>query len=189
MKKISLLALGGNQDSSIGSARETLDYALEALAERGVFSLQLSKVYKTPAFPAGSGPDYVNAAAVVESDFTPLELLEKLHEVEAKCGRARDARWGSRTMDIDLIACADQVLPDAATYAKWRDLKLEDQMQLAPDQLILPHPRLQDRAFVLIPMLEIIPDWKHPVSGLTVAEMVEHLPESTRNEVKRLPEP
>lgn len=183
MKKISLLALGGNQESPVGSARETLNYALEALAERGVFSLQLSKVYKTPAFPADSGPDYVNAAAVVETEFAPLELLQKLHEVEAKCGRARDTRWGARTMDIDLIACADQVLPDAATYAKWRDLPLEDQMQLAPNELILPHPRLQDRAFVLVPLNDVAPDWIHPVSGLTVAKMLENLPKSDRDQV------
>ncbi len=183
MKNISLLALGGNQDSSIGSAKETLEYALEALAEIGVFSLKLSKIYKTPAFPTGSGPDYVNAAVLVESEFAAVELLENLHEIEAKCGRARDARWGARTMDIDLLAYGEMVLPDRATYAKWRDLPLEDQMRLAPQELILPHPRLQDRAFVLVPLNDVAPEWIHPVSGQSVAQMLENLPKSDRDQV------
>lgn len=183
MKKISILALGGNQDSDQGSAKETLEYALEALEEKGVFSLKLSRFYKTPAFPAGSGPDYVNAVAVVQSDCSPQILLDRLHAVEAQCGRLRQARWGARTVDLDLIACADAVLPDAQTYAHWRDLPLKDQMQLAPKELILPHPRMQDRSFVLVPLQEVAPEWIHPVSGLSVAQMLENLPESDRNEV------
>lgn len=131
----------------------------------------------------------MNAVALIDSDHKPAELLDILHDVEAECGRVREKRWGPRTMDLDLIDVAGRVIPDLELYLWWKNLSPEKQTELAPEQLILPHPRLQDRAFVLIPMLELIPDWIHPVSGLTVAEMVDQLPESDRNEVKRLPEP
>jgi 2-amino-4-hydroxy-6-hydroxymethyldihydropteridine diphosphokinase len=69
------------------------------------------------------------------------------------------------------------VLPDAATYQRWRDLPMAQQRSEAPDQLILPHPRLHERAFVLVPLCDVAPDWVHPVSGLSVAEMCAALPQ------------
>lgn len=187
MKEFSILALGGNATSNVGSPNLTLTFALKSLGERGVHILKVSSFYMNPAFPKGSGPDFVNAVALIDSKHKPAELLNILHEVEAACGRVREKRWGPRTLDIDLIDAAGQVLPDEKLYLWWRNLSPEKQAELAPDQLILPHPRIQDRAFVLIPLMELLPDWKHPVSGLTVAEMVEQLPQSDRNEVIRLP--
>jgi 2-amino-4-hydroxy-6-hydroxymethyldihydropteridine diphosphokinase len=81
-----------------------------------------------------------------------------------------------RTLDLDLVSFGDRVLPDTSTYNQWRTLPSQEQMKQAPDRLILPHPRLQDRAFVLVPMADVAPDWYHPVLGLTVREMVAALP-------------
>lgn len=101
-------------------------------------------------------------------------------------GRERGTRWGQRTLDLDLLAMGDLVLPDAQVYAHWRDLPLEDQARRAPEQLILPHPRLQDRAFVLVPLSDVAPDWRHPVLGRTVLEMRDALSPEALAEVRRI---
>ncbi|UZD90458.1 2-amino-4-hydroxy-6-hydroxymethyldihydropteridine diphosphokinase [Cognatishimia activa] len=189
MKEFSILALGGNAVSPMGDPAMTLTFALKALSKKGVNILRESSRYVNPAFPKGSGPDFVNAVALVDSDYKPAELLDILHEVEAECGRVREKRWGPRTLDIDLIDAAGRVFPNLELYLWWSGLPPEKQAEIAPEQLILPHPRIQDRAFVLIPMLEVLPEWKHPVTGQGVAEMLSLLPESDRNEVVRLPNP
>jgi len=181
-----IIALGSNLETGDAKRDATLGNALATLDGESVSILQVSRLYHSPAFPPGSGPDFVNAAAIVETTLPPAGLLARLHEVEAGLGRVRHARWGARVVDLDLLAFGETVLPDAATFRRWYALPLEDQMRLAPDRLILPHPRLQDRAFVLLPLAEIAPDWRHPVLGLSVAEMVAALPKTARADVRPL---
>lgn len=173
-----LVAFGANVASGGRSLAETIRAAVIALGQEGLSLRKMSRLYSTPCFPPGAGPDYVNAAAEfgVKTDLRPDEILARLHAVEARFGRERLQRWGQRTLDIDLIAMGDAVLPDAATQDRWRGLAPEDQARLAPVQLILPHPRLQDRAFVLVPLADVAPLWRHPRLGLTVIEMLGRLP-------------
>lgn len=178
-----LIALGGNRASDHGSPDQILHAALQQLAQTGAVIEAVSQFYKTPCFPVGAGPDYVNAAARLMCDASPQDILTMLHDVEAHFGRERVRRWGQRTLDLDLIAIGDVVLPDVSTYRVWRDLPLERQTQVAPDTLILPHPRVQDRAFVLVPLADVAPDWRHPVSGQTVRQMLNALPQEARAEV------
>ena len=183
-----LVALGANLPFTDEPPETTLRRAFKALSEEGVSVLAVSRFFATPCFPAGAGPDYVNAAAVLaaspESD--PTSVLVSLHRVEAVFGRSRDVRWGMRTLDIDLLAMGDSVLPDAATQDAWRNLAPEAQARTAPGALILPHPRLQDRAFVLVPLADVAPDWVHPRTGLSVRRMLAALPKAERDAVKPL---
>ncbi len=178
-----LLALGANLPSAAGAASQTLVATLKALIAEGMKLEAVSRFYKTPAYPAGSGPDYVNACAKVKSAQPPHSILAAFHRVEARFGRVRETRWASRGCDIDLLAMDDMILPDVATQAKWRDLPLERQMQDAPDQLILPHPRMMERAFVLIPLFDIAPTYVDPVSGVAISDMIAALPFSEKDAI------
>ncbi len=128
----------------------------------------------------------MNAAAILDTVLSPQALLAVLHEVEAHFGRTRARRWGGRTLDLDLLAVSDLVLPDLAGWTHWHDLPAECQTTQAPQTLILPHPRLQDRAFVLVPLMDIAPDWRHPVTGKTVTEMLHSLPPAEIDAVRPL---
>ncbi len=181
---IAHLALGANLP--LGKPRPsppeaTLRAALAELGRRGLSIAAVSRFYRTPCFPAGAGPDYVNAAAAVAtSGRSAAEILAILHEVETHFGRERVQRWGQRTLDLDLLALHGTVLPDVETWRHWRELPAERQRLEAPAELILPHPRLEERGFVLVPLAEIAPRWRHPVTGRSVLEMLAELPGAER---------
>lgn len=184
-EKHALVAFGANLNFGEMSPKSTILAAIAELDRIGLPVTRLSTLYQTPCFPAGAGPDYVNAAAVVTLRHmrSATDILACLHTVEAHFGRERGQRWGMRSLDIDLLALGESVLPDRATYLHWQNLPPEDQRRLAPDQLILPHPRLAERAFVLVPLADVAPDWRHPITGLTVAQMLAALPAADHAEV------
>ncbi|EYD78019.1 2-amino-4-hydroxy-6- hydroxymethyldihydropteridine pyrophosphokinase [Rubellimicrobium mesophilum DSM 19309] len=181
---VALVALGSNLASPRGTPAETVAAALELLSGLGQ-GLTSSLLWKSPSWPPG-GPDYVNAAAAIETTLPPEALLDRLHGIEATFGRTREARWGPRVLDLDLLAWGDAVRPDAATQEAWRGLDSERQGREAPDRLILPHPRMQDRGFVLMPLAEVAPDWRHPLIGRSVREMLEALPPEAREGIAPL---
>lgn len=109
--------------------------------------------------------------------------------MEARSGRVRETRWGERGLDLDLIGTGSLIRPDAATLRAWINLPLDAQRQDAPDRLILPHPRLQDRGFVLLPMAEIAPGWRHPLTGRSIAQMAQSLGRAERSGIRRLRTP
>lgn len=180
------IALGANLPSVAGAPRETLLAALKALEAEGLVVEAVSRFYKTPAFPAGSGPDYVNACAKVKSADAAEAILATLHRVEMHFGRTRDARWASRGLDLDLLAVGAQVLPDAQTHAAWRSMPLEAQMERFPEGLLLPHPRLHERGFVLIPLADVAPEYVDPVSGQAIAALIAALPQAEKDAIVAL---
>ena len=175
-----LIAFGSNEFSVHGDARASVEWAVKEVERFVKATSNCSRFYATPAFPAGAGPDYVNAVVAINTQMTPNALLAGLHQIEAAAGRERQVRWGQRTLDIDLIAHGDTVAPNLARYTHWRDLPLEEQTKSAPDELILPHPRMQDRAFVLVPLCDVAPDWVHPVLGQTARALCDALPAADR---------
>lgn len=183
------VALGANLESSFGAPANSVSVALEKLSAHSVRICTVSRYFHTPAFPLGTGPDFVNAVAAVKTNMSPQQLIALLHRIEAEFGRERPKgkRWIARPLDLDLLACGDMILPDRGELSAWMGLAPEDQMARAPGQLILPHPRLQDRAFVLVPWADIAPDWRHPLTGRSVREMLEALPASDRAEVRPFP--
>lgn len=185
-RKIARISLGSNLSTVTNTPVETLTEALRLLCSESALCAAQSSWYGSPAFPAGSGPDFVNAVVQVETTLTADQLLAELHRIETGLGRVRKARWGARVCDLDLLDYDGQVLPDLATYSNWRDLPFDAQTTQTPDRLILPHPRIQDRAFVLKPLAEIAPDWRHPVSGKTVQELLAQLPQDLRDCVRKI---
>lgn len=185
-RKSALIALGANEPSHAGTPEQTLRASIDAIAARGLQVVRVSRFFVTPAFPNGSGPDFVNACIEIVTSLTPTALLGELHDVERAFGRVRENRWGARTLDLDLLAMDAVIHPDRETVERWMDLPLEAQMARAPDGLILPHPRLSERAFVLIPLADIAPHWRHPITQETVAEMLLALPAADKHDVKPL---
>lgn len=173
-----IIALGGNLPLGEMPPQDILVAAIEDLTLLLGEACQISRLFQTPCFPAGAGPDYINAVVTVETSLSPMDLLLVLHEVEQKYSRVRDQRWGMRTLDLDLVAVEDRVLPDSAGYQYWYDLPQDEQRTKAPQELILPHPRLQDRAFVLVPLCDVYPEWRHPVLDKTAAELCSVLAKS-----------
>lgn len=154
-----LIALGSNlAHPQIGPPAAVLDAALDEMLAVGIRVVRVSRYYASAPVPASDQPWFVNAAAEIESALPPADLLARLHEIEAAFGRRRGEANAARSLDLDLLAYGDEI---AATG----------------EAVQLPHPRLAERAFVLLPLHDLVPDWRHPVSGRTVREMLAELPE------------
>jgi 2-amino-4-hydroxy-6-hydroxymethyldihydropteridine diphosphokinase len=186
---VAYIALGANLPSRFGVPFATLRQALRLMDCETVRVKSVSRFFATPCFPPGAGPDYVNACAELAVTLSPQETLDHLHAIEAACGRERRDRWGARTADIDLLAVGGAIVPDREGFDTWRALAPAAQRVRTPDRLVLPHPRLQDRAFALVPLADIAPDWRHPVLDRTVTEMIADLPAADRAALRPLAAP
>ncbi len=151
-----MVALGANLKGEWPSLEALLEAALEGFAESGLIIVRRSSWWRSAAWPDPSGPEYRNGVALVETRLDALETLGALRAIEGRFGRERGEANAPRTLDLDLIDHAGQVL--------------------AGPELILPHPRAAERKFVMGPLAEIAPDWRHPVIGITAAELAAEAP-------------
>lgn len=151
-KQEGFIALGSN----LGDRELYLAGAIRSLEEKGIRVLEQSPVYETKAVGYLDQPDFLNMVVRFESELPVQELLNKLLAIEAKHGRIRKTKWGPRTLDLDLLFYGKLILDDP--------------------KLTVPHPRIQERAFVLMPLQDLAPDLLHPLLGLTVKKMAEQVP-------------
>jgi 2-amino-4-hydroxy-6-hydroxymethyldihydropteridine diphosphokinase len=155
---LSFIALGSNVAGRFASPAEAVDAAIAVLQAPEIRRVSRSRLYRSAAWPDPADPEFINAVISVETSLAPDALLDWLHSVEAEFGRERRQVNAPRTLDLDLVDFAGKVSP-------------------LGDSPILPHPRLADRAFVLLPLAEIAPDWRHPVTGVPIGDLIRALPD------------
>lgn len=155
-----LIAIGANLPADgLGSPLETCEAAVERLAaEPGLTVLGRSRWYESEPVPPSGQPWYVNGMVAVATTLPPGELLSRLHAIEASFGRVRRVRNEARPLDLDLIDHDGAILDGAGGGP------------------VLPHPRAHERAFVLLPLADLAPDWRHPATGQSVRSLLAALP-------------
>lgn len=148
------IAIGSN----LGNSRQIVKAAIQTLDQhQQVHILKVSGWYQTKAVTYSSSPqpDYINGCAILETTLDPHALLSLLLQVEQTYGRVRRAKWDARTLDLDLL--------------------LYENLVITTDHLTIPHPRMCDRSFVMIPLAEIAPDWCHPLMGYSMATIAKKI--------------
>ena len=151
-----LIAIGANLPSRFGTPVETIQAAIEALNDEGITTLKTSRIWLTAPVPVSDQPWYHNSVVAVQTDLDAFELLSLLHKIEASFGRVRYERNEPRILDLDLVAYNNDVIERPS--------------------LIVPHPRMHQRAFVLLPLQDIAPDWTHPITGDRLDDMIGDIP-------------
>jgi 2-amino-4-hydroxy-6-hydroxymethyldihydropteridine diphosphokinase len=161
-----LIGIGGNLESArFGPPRDTLSAALEALKAERVRILTHSGWYRTEPVPLSDQPWFVNAVVSLATELGAEDLLIVLQAIERQFGRVRGEPNAPRILDLDILDYQGEVMNATS--------------------LVLPHPRLHERRFVLMPIAEIAPDWRHPILGLTAAQLLALL--SSEQQIERLP--
>jgi 2-amino-4-hydroxy-6-hydroxymethyldihydropteridine diphosphokinase len=155
-----LIALGSNLNSKWGTPSQTLMAAIAEMQRRQIKVRALSTLIGTDPMGPKNQPQYVNAVALIETHKSPEALMRCLHQIEHLAGRKRLRRWGARCLDLDLLDYHGLTRKPAVTSIK---------------PLALPHPGIVMRSFVLEPLAEIAPRWKHPVSHKTPSLMLRKL--------------
>ena len=152
------IALGANMPFEGLQGPELLAAAITALGEASLAPRAVSSVWQTEAWPHGSGqPDYFNAVVEIDAQgMTPEGVYAVLAQIERRFGRERREQWAPRTLDLDILSM--------------------DGFIGAFGGIKLPHQRMGERAFVLAPLAEIAPNWRHPVSGMTASALLAGLP-------------
>lgn len=144
--------------SNLGDKRRNINTALEKLREKGISILKISSIIETEPYGYKEQDKFLNAVCLVETDFSPHQLLKVLLDIEREMGRVRTIKWGPRNIDLDIIFYDDLIIQE--------------------ENLVIPHPDAHNRIFVMGPLLEIAPDFVHPVLKKTIKEIYIELTKS-----------
>ncbi len=155
-----LVALGSNISGPWGNPRQTVEKAVAALNQFPLRLIIVSTLIETAPFGNKNQPHFVNAVAIIQTALAPENLLRRLHMIERAAGRRRAKRWGPRTLDLDVIDYHGLIKLQRGQHQK---------------ALVLPHPGISERSFVLEPIAEIAPRWRHPVTNQSAKVMIHKL--------------
>jgi len=155
--------LGANVAGEIGTPRETLDWAVLALAQRDIRVIARSRLYVSRAVGLGSAPDFLNAVVAIDTSLPPAMLLRLFKDLERQAGRRFHRAFGPRPLDLDIIDYRGRVLG-------------RPHRRRLRGSLILPHPEAANRRFVLEPLAEIAPHWRNPRTGQSIGQRLARLP-------------
>jgi 2-amino-4-hydroxy-6-hydroxymethyldihydropteridine diphosphokinase len=158
-----LLAVGANTSGTYGSADQTLKMIRTLLSERDIRIVSASRIYSTSPVGNGLQPRYFNGVLAVSCPYAPGQLLRHLKVIERKAGRRLGRHWGPRPLDLDIIGFSGRVLSWSAGRHR------------PPGRVILPHPEMHRRAFVLVPLCDVAPHWRHPVFGRSAQDLLKSL--------------
>lgn len=164
-KPMIFLGLGGNLDCEThGSPRRTCGAALELLSEKGVRLVSHSRWYESAPVPVSDQPWFINGVVSVETALEPVDLVQTVLAVESELGRRRSVPNAARTIDIDVLTFGDEIIEMAAGDGG--------------ADVTIPHPRMHTRAFVILPLSDVAPHWRHPVTDQTIDELKRALPDN-----------
>jgi 2-amino-4-hydroxy-6-hydroxymethyldihydropteridine diphosphokinase len=154
--------------SNLGDSVQICLAAIERLRSHPqIRVIETSSFYRTRPQMVADQPWFINGVVLCETDLSPEDLLDTIQKIERGFGRSRDIRWGPRTLDLDLLAFGDY--------------------QINLSSLTIPHPRLHERRFVLIPLMEVAPEWMHPTMKVTALSLLDRIvDDGSDQEVERL---
>ncbi len=158
-----LIGLGSNVEGPWGTPANTIHTALKRLDRPPTRLVRASRLVQSKPMGGMDQPNYVNAVAVIATELSAVKLMQHLHEIELDADRRRSMRWAPRTLDLDILDYNGVVRTGQGTASGHRK------------PLELPHPGIADRAFVLLPLLDVAPDWKHPVSRKSARQLIDEL--------------
>jgi len=169
------LAVGSNLQYDNKTSLAIVRMVYDILNEHEINVIAKSSFWHSSAYPNKLDPPFINSVVEVSTKKEPLELLIILKEIETFLGRKTTSRWSSRTCDIDIISIGQETIPNLRTALLWMNNEEAKKGISTPDQLIIPHPRMHERSFVLGPLNEISQTWMHPVLQKTSKELWESL--------------
>ena len=155
-----ILGLGSNLSSSFGDRFKNIELALSALNNYGIIVIKRSSFYETPSFPNNKNPKFINIIVEVITKLPPVDLASVLIFIEESLERTRSVKNDPRTCDIDIIDYANNVMS-----FKYKN-----------HDFVVPHEKLTFRNFVLYPLQEIKPEWKHPETKKSISTLIDELP-------------
>lgn len=168
-----LIAFGANTNGNWGCPRESLSRAIKILKQEGFSQIKLSPLYCSKPIGSVRQPHYLNLVGTARCAEVPRQVIDLFKRIERCSGRRPLGRNASRPLDIDLL-----------DYRGWRINARNAPPAMRP-KLVLPHPRIAERPFVVVPLVDVAPGWRHPVTGLTPVEMLHRLGGRRRLELRR----